>query len=120
MVSYGAKTFPEGGFYSVPQLVADGVIIVGDAAGLTNAKKRKGLRYAIKSGIAAGEAIYQAIEKQDFSGPISDEISRSIEREFRDERAECISQLPADLFQNRKIRLLFRCTFILFPIMGTR
>lgn len=67
VVAYGAKTFPEGGFYSVPQLVADGVIIVGDAAGLTNAKKRKGLHYAIKSGIAAAEAIYQAIEKQDFT-----------------------------------------------------
>jgi electron-transferring-flavoprotein dehydrogenase len=67
VVAYGAKTFPEGGFYSVPQLVADGVIIVGDAAGLTNAKKRKGLHYAIKSGIAAGEAIYQAVEKQDFT-----------------------------------------------------
>jgi electron-transferring-flavoprotein dehydrogenase len=67
VVAYGAKTFPEGGFYSVPQLVADGVIIVGDAAGLTNAMKRKGLRYAIKSGISAGEAIYQAIEKQDFT-----------------------------------------------------
>jgi electron-transferring-flavoprotein dehydrogenase len=67
VVAYGAKTFPEGGFYSIPQLVADGVMIVGDAAGLTNAKKRKGLRYAIKSGIAAGEAIYQSIEKQDFT-----------------------------------------------------
>ncbi len=67
VVAYGAKTFPEGGFYSVPQLVADGVIIVGDAGGLTNAKKRKGLHYAIKSGIAAGEAIFQAIEKQDFT-----------------------------------------------------
>lgn len=66
VVAYGAKTFPEGGFYSVPQLVADGVMIVGDAAGLTNAKKRKGLHYAIKSGIASGEAIYQAIEEQDF------------------------------------------------------
>ena len=67
VVAYGAKTFPEGGFYSVPQLVADGVIIAGDAAGLTNAKKRKGLHYAVKSGIAAGEAIYQAIEKEDFT-----------------------------------------------------
>jgi electron-transferring-flavoprotein dehydrogenase len=67
VMAYGAKTFPEGGFYSVPQLAADGVIISGDAAGLTNAKKRKGLHYAIKSGIAAGEAIYQAIERQDFS-----------------------------------------------------
>lgn len=70
VVGYGAKTFPEGGFYSVPQLVADGVIIVGDAAGLTNAKKRKGLRYAIKSGIAAGEAIYRAIERQDFRAEV--------------------------------------------------
>jgi len=67
VVAYGAKTFPEGGFYSVPQLVADGVIIIGDGAGLTNAKKRKGLHYAIKSGICAGEAICQAIEKQDFT-----------------------------------------------------
>ena len=67
VVAYGAKTFPEGGLYSVPQLVADGVMIVGDAAGLTNAKKRKGLHYAIKSGIAAGEAIFQAIENQDFT-----------------------------------------------------
>lgn len=67
VVAYGAKTFPEGGFYSVPQLVADGVIIAGDAAGLTNAKKRKGLHYAMKSGIAAGEAIFRAIEKQDFT-----------------------------------------------------
>ena len=61
------KHFREGGFCSVPQLVTDGVIIVGDAAGLTNAKKRKGLHYAIKPGIAAGEAIYQAIEKLDFT-----------------------------------------------------
>jgi electron-transferring-flavoprotein dehydrogenase len=67
VMAYGAKTFPEGGYYSVPQLVADGVIIVGDAAGLTNAKKRKGLHYAIKSGIAAANAIYQAIEKQDYT-----------------------------------------------------
>ena len=67
VVAYGAKTFPEGGFYSVPHLVADGVIIVGDAAGLTNTKRRKGLHYAIQSGIAAGEAIYQAIEDDDFT-----------------------------------------------------
>jgi electron-transferring-flavoprotein dehydrogenase len=67
VVAYGAKTFPEGGFYSVPHLVADGVVIVGDAAGLTNTKRRKGLHYAIQSGIAAGEAIYQAIEDDDFT-----------------------------------------------------
>lgn len=66
-IAYGAKTLPEGGFYSVPELVADGALIIGDDAGLTNVRKLKGLHYAIKSGIAAAEAIFQAIEKNDFS-----------------------------------------------------
>jgi len=67
VISYGAKTLPEGGFYSIPELVADGAIIIGDAAGLTSVKKLKGLHYAIKSGIVAADAIFKAIEKQDFS-----------------------------------------------------
>ncbi|MDD4858584.1 MAG: electron-transfer flavoprotein:ubiquinone oxidoreductase [Dehalococcoidales bacterium] len=66
-IAYGAKTLPEGGFYSVTGLVADGALIIGDDAGLTNVRKLKGLHYAIKSGILAAEAIFQSIEKNDFS-----------------------------------------------------
>ncbi len=66
-IAYGAKTLPEGGYYSVPGLCTDGAVIIGDDAGLTNVRKLKGLHYAIKSGILAGEAIFKAIEKQDFS-----------------------------------------------------
>ena len=68
VMAYGAKTIPEGGYYSVPELVANGAVIIGDAAGLTSVRKLKGLHYAIKSGIAAAEAIMMAIEQQDFSG----------------------------------------------------
>ena len=100
VVAYGAKTFPEGGFYSVPRLVADGVIIVGDAAGLTNAKKRKGLHYAIKSGIAAGEAIYQAIEKQDFT-------SQSLGK-YHDNLNECF--VMKELNASRNYRQIFSRT----------
>ncbi len=100
VVAYGAKTFPEGGFYSVPQLVADGVIIVGDAAGLTNAKKRKGLHYAIKSGIAAGEAIYEAIEKQDFT-------SQSLKK-YHDILNE--SFVMKELYASRNYRQIFSRT----------
>ena len=100
VVAYGAKTFPEGGFYSVPQLVVDGVIIVGDAAGLTNAKKRKGLHYAIKSGIAAGEAIYQAIEKQDFT-------AQSL-RKYHDILNE--SFVMKELYASRNYRQIFSRT----------
>ncbi|MDD5127667.1 MAG: electron-transfer flavoprotein:ubiquinone oxidoreductase [Dehalococcoidales bacterium] len=66
-IAYGAKTLPEAGYYAVPGLVADGALIIGDDAGLTNVRKLKGLHYAIKSGILAAEAIYQAIEKNDYS-----------------------------------------------------
>ncbi|MDZ4230875.1 MAG: electron-transfer flavoprotein:ubiquinone oxidoreductase [Dehalococcoidales bacterium] len=67
VTAYGAKTLPEGGYYSLPQPFADGAIIIGDGAGFTNARKLKGLHYAIKSGMCAAEAIFQAIEAQDFS-----------------------------------------------------
>ncbi|MEA3298275.1 MAG: electron-transfer flavoprotein:ubiquinone oxidoreductase [Chloroflexota bacterium] len=64
---YGAKTIPEGGYYSIPELVANGAIIVGDAAGLLSTRKLKGLHYAIKSGMLAAETISGALEKGDFS-----------------------------------------------------
>jgi electron-transferring-flavoprotein dehydrogenase len=67
VTAYGAKTLPEGGYYSLPELAADGAVIIGDAAGLTSVKKLKGLHYAVKSGMLAAEAIAQAVEKQDFS-----------------------------------------------------
>ncbi len=67
VIAYGAKTLPEGGYYSIPELVTNGAIIIGDAAGLTSVKKLKGLHYAIKSGMVAAETIFEAIEKQDFS-----------------------------------------------------
>jgi electron-transferring-flavoprotein dehydrogenase len=67
VISYGARTLPEGGYYALSKLAANGAIIIGDAAGLVNTRKIKGLHYAIKSGMVAAEAIFGAIEKQDFS-----------------------------------------------------
>jgi len=67
VVAYGAKTLPEGGYYSIPELATNGALIIGDAAGLTSVRKLKGLHYAIKSGMLAAEAIFKAIEEQDFS-----------------------------------------------------
>ncbi len=67
VIAYGAKTLPEGGYYSIPELVTNGAIIIGDDAGLTSVRKLKGLHYAIKSGMVAAEAILKAIEEQDYS-----------------------------------------------------
>lgn len=52
----GAKTIPEGGFYSLPKLHADGALLAGDAAGFVNMEKIKGVHYAVLSGIAAADA----------------------------------------------------------------
>lgn len=67
IVEAGAKMIPEGGYFALPrteQTSAIGrtnVLILGDAAGLVNMIKIKGLHNAVKSGIAAGQAIAQCV-----------------------------------------------------------
>jgi electron-transferring-flavoprotein dehydrogenase len=67
VVSYGAKTIPEGGYYSMPKLAADGVLICGDSAGMVAMPKLKGVHYAMKSGMLAAETLFEALVKDDFS-----------------------------------------------------
>ncbi len=66
-VAYGAKVIPEGGYYSVPQVVADGVLIVGDGAGLLDTLRIKGIHIAAQSGRAAAETLAECFNKDDFS-----------------------------------------------------
>lgn len=67
VIEYGAKSIPEGGYFSIPQLVGNGFVIVGDSAGLVNAVRLKGIHLAIQSGIDAGDAIFECWKKQSFS-----------------------------------------------------
>ena len=61
-VEYTAKTIPEGGIASVPELAHDGAVIVGDAAGLVlnNGVHLEGTNMAVESGYHAGRAIAEA------------------------------------------------------------
>ena len=68
MVEWGAKTIPEGGFYSVPQRRhGDGLCIVGDAAGYVEVSSLKGIHYAMHSGMMAARQIFEALKKGDTS-----------------------------------------------------
>jgi electron-transferring-flavoprotein dehydrogenase len=67
ILSYGAKAIPEGGYYSMPRLYADGLLMVGDTAGFLNAQRLKGIHLAIKSGMLAAESILEAFQKNDFT-----------------------------------------------------
>jgi electron-transferring-flavoprotein dehydrogenase len=63
-VAWGAKTITEGGLHSVPvKLNAPGLLLVGEAAGLVNVPRLKGVHYAIESGRLAAEAAFAALQR---------------------------------------------------------
>jgi electron-transferring-flavoprotein dehydrogenase len=67
MLKYGAKTINTGGYYTMPRLYADGVLLVGDSASFLNGQRIKGIHTAMKSGMLAAETIVTAFDHQDFS-----------------------------------------------------
>lgn len=63
LVEWGAKTIPEGGYNALPErLHGDGLLVLGDAAGLVNVPALKGIHYAMMSGILAARAIFKALK----------------------------------------------------------
>ena len=62
-VKRGAKAIPEGGYWALPTLHAPGMVICGDAGGMVNVPKLKGIHYAIESGRLAAEAAFAAAER---------------------------------------------------------
>lgn len=60
-VSYGARAINEGGWQAIPKLAFPGGALVGCAAGFVNVPRIKGSHTAIKSGMLAAEAAFDAI-----------------------------------------------------------
>ncbi len=67
MIRYGAKTIAAGGYFAMPRMYGDGFLLVGDCAGFLNSQRLKGIHSAIKSGMLAAEAIFEALLVGDFS-----------------------------------------------------
>jgi electron-transferring-flavoprotein dehydrogenase len=70
-VAYGARAISEGGWQSIPKMVAPGVALLGCTAGLVNVPRIKGNHNAMLSGKAAAEAAYAAIQ----AGRSGDELT---------------------------------------------
>jgi electron-transferring-flavoprotein dehydrogenase len=66
-VGWGAKALPGGGYWSMPKLSMPGALLVGDSAGMVDTLALKGVHHCIKSGILAGEAIYNALKNGETS-----------------------------------------------------
>ncbi|ATI80154.1 electron transfer flavoprotein-ubiquinone oxidoreductase [Sphingobium yanoikuyae] len=61
-VSYGARAINEGGWQSIPKLVFPGGALIGCSAGFVNVPRIKGSHTAMKSGMLAAEAAFEAIQ----------------------------------------------------------
>lgn len=70
-VSYGARAITEGGFQSVPKLAFPGGALIGCSAGFVNVPRIKGSHNAMKTGMLAAEAAYDAV----MAGRSGDELT---------------------------------------------
>ena len=71
-IGYGARAITAGGALSLPKTVFPGGALVGCEAGYLNASRIKGSHAAIKTGMLAAEAAYEAVT----AGRQHDELSR--------------------------------------------
>ena len=97
VLCYGAKTIPEGGYWSVPRPYTAGALIIGDSAGLVNVKLLKGIHYGMESGMLAAQTALEAVLSGDSSG---DKLSVYEERLKN-------SYVMTDLWRDRNFRIAF-------------
>ncbi|WP_027859064.1 electron transfer flavoprotein-ubiquinone oxidoreductase [Marinobacterium jannaschii] len=67
-VSYGARAITKGGFNALPKMTLPGGLLLGCDAGTLNFSKIKGTHTAMKSGMLAAEAVFEAIAAGDEGG----------------------------------------------------
>ena len=79
LVRYGAKSLPEGGWYSMPRPYVPGGLLIGDAGGMLNSRRLKGIHIAIKSGMLAAETIYDALGAGDTSAARLADFQKRVE-----------------------------------------
>jgi electron-transferring-flavoprotein dehydrogenase len=98
MVEWGAKTIPEGGYYSLPsRRHGNGLVLVGDAAGYVEVASLKGIHYAMQSGMLAARAIFDALKKGDVSAAALAPYDRMVDESF----------IVKDLKARRNMRVVF-------------
>ncbi len=103
LLEWGAKTIPEGGWYSLPERrVSDGCVVVGDAAGFVDVPSLKGIHYAIQSGIHAARAIFEGLKRDDVSGSSLSAYDRMVNESY----------IAQDMYRTRNVRLAFRDGFL--------
>jgi electron-transferring-flavoprotein dehydrogenase len=102
LLEWGAKTIPEGGYYALPERrYGDGIMLVGDAAGLVDVPSLKGIHYAMQSGIYAARSAFAALKAGHTSAAALAPYDRMLDESY----------VAADLYRTRNMRLAFKDGF---------
>jgi len=69
LLEYSAHLVPEGGYGMMPEIVGDGILVAGDAAGMciVTGLNLEGINLATQSGVIAGQAAIEAHRQKNFS-----------------------------------------------------
>jgi electron-transferring-flavoprotein dehydrogenase len=106
-VAYGARAISEGGWQSIPKMVAPGVALLGCSAGLVNVPRIKGNHNAMLSGKAAAEAAHAALK----AGRAGDELTAY-------ESAVRTGPIGKDLKRVRNVKPLWSKYGLVASLMG--
>ncbi|MEE2662267.1 MAG: electron transfer flavoprotein-ubiquinone oxidoreductase [Pseudomonadota bacterium] len=96
-ISYGARAINEGGYQSIPKLTFPGGLLVGCTAGFLNVPKIKGSHTAMKSGMLAGEAVFEVLTSE-----VEDQVVSNYVHAIKQ------SWIWDELYRVRNIRPAFR------------
>lgn len=83
ILEFSGHMIPEYGYNRLPKLYGNGILIVGDAAGLVDASHfQEGTNLAMYSGVAAAETAIAAKEKGDYSAASLKEYANKLKNSF--------------------------------------
>jgi electron-transferring-flavoprotein dehydrogenase len=106
-IAYGARALVDGGLQSLPKLIFPGGALVGCAAGFLNVPRIKGSHNAMKTGMLAAEAAFEALAAaadEDLPAPLLERYPADLET----------SWVHKELYQARN----FRPAFAKFGLWG--
>lgn len=104
VLEYSAHLVPEAGIHMVPELVRDGVLLAGDAAGfcVNLGMTVRGMDFAVESGRLAAEAVIRAKEAGDFSKACLSSYADALEESFIMKDMKALKGFPT-LLSRREI-----------------
>lgn len=83
-LEYSAHLIPEGGIEAMPKVYTDGMMVIGDAAGLcyTNGINLEGINLAMTSAAFAAESAIEALQIKDYSAQTLSSYKKRLDDSF--------------------------------------